>query len=273
VIDAQVGRLFAELKRRTALENTLVVAVSDHGQIDVVEADRNALQMRFLFDRELGHVFAGLNMNAHDLPGEAPYTDAVVASNGGMAHVYLKNRTGDWRDPAPRYSEDVLPVAQAFWEANETGRYYANLKGSLAMILIRSVEQDGWEANYHVYTQGGLQEIAGFLTENPHIDAVSGSERLAHLSGPNSGDMELVANASGGYYFGQPHEGHTRWLGLRRVASRFVPGVVGCFRRTETHIYETPWRIQSRRGRQRKDVSHASLADLVPILQQLFGWH
>jgi predicted AlkP superfamily pyrophosphatase or phosphodiesterase len=122
VIDAQAGRLFAELERRIALENTLVVAVSDHGQIAVVEADRNALQMRFLFDRELGHVFAGLNMNPHDLPGEAPNSDAVVASNGGMAHVYLKNRTGAWRD-APRYNEDVLPVAQAFWEANETGRY------------------------------------------------------------------------------------------------------------------------------------------------------
>ncbi len=102
----------------------------------------------------MGHLFDALGLDIHDYPGEDPDCDAVVASNGGLAYVYLQNRQGRWAD-APDFERDVLPVGRAFWEAHTTGRFAEEVQGALAGVLIRDVEKDGWHTRYQALTPNG----------------------------------------------------------------------------------------------------------------------
>ena len=139
VIDPQIGRLLRRLDDQGALNHLMAVFVSDHGQVEVIEDDRHSLRLSFPFDREMAYLFDALGLDVHDFPGEDPNCDAVAACNGGMAYVYLRHRVGAWND-VPRFSEDILPVAQALWETNLTGRYSPDMQGSLAAVLIRNAE-------------------------------------------------------------------------------------------------------------------------------------
>jgi hypothetical protein len=86
-------------------------------------------------------------LDVHDFPGEDPECDAVVASNGGLAHIYLQNRGAKWGD-APEFERDVLPIAEAIWEAHNSGKHASELKGALSAVLIRDVEKFGWYTPY-----------------------------------------------------------------------------------------------------------------------------
>lgn len=140
VVDVQIGRLLDALETHGLLGGTLFALVSDHGQIEVIPDDRHSIRLGFPFDRELGHVFQALGLDVHDIPGEDPACDVVMGLNGGLAHVYLQHRAGRWADP-PRYAEDVLPVAEAFRQMNEIGKYEDELQGSLELILVRDAER------------------------------------------------------------------------------------------------------------------------------------
>jgi hypothetical protein len=207
VVDAQIGRLVSELTALGLMEGALFVVLSDHGQIAVVPDDRHSLRLSFPFDREMGYLFDALGLDVHDLPGEDPACDAVVASNGGLAHVYLQNRKGRWAD-RPRFADDVLPVAQAFWEAHQTGRYADDLRGALAMVLVRDVERGGWDADYGALTpEGQLQPIPDYVAAHPEIKTADALHRLKHLASPVSGDLVLLSNYAEGFYFGGPLKG------------------------------------------------------------------
>lgn len=207
VVDRQVAALVGELERRDLLAETLFVVLSDHGQIAVPADDHHSLRLSFPFDREMGALFDALGLDVHDLPGEDPACDAVVASNGGMAHVYLQHRQGRWAD-RPRFNEDVLPVARALWEANLTGRYAPDLCGALALILVRDVEHEGWEADYRALANDGqLIALADYLAAHPEIEAVDAVNRLRHLASPVGGDLVLVSDYGAGFYFGAPLNG------------------------------------------------------------------
>lgn len=207
VVDPQVARLAAELQARGLYQDTVFAVVSDHGQIGVIPDDRHSLRLSFPFDREMGYLFDALGLDVHDLPGEDPHCDAVVACNGGLAHVYLQNRAGHWRDK-PRFRDDVLPVARAFWDAHETGHYATDLLGALSMVLVRDVERDGWDADYQALTPDGrLLPIERFLSLHPEIKTVEAVNRLKHLASPVSGDLVLAANYADGFYFGAPLKG------------------------------------------------------------------
>jgi hypothetical protein len=270
VVDAQVGRLWQELEARGLVAGTLFVVLSDHGQINVIPDDRHSLRLSFPFDREMGYLFDALKLDVHDLPGEDPDCDAVVASNGGLAHVYLQNRRGRWADK-PRFAEDVLPVARAFWEAHATGRYAADLHQALAFILVRNVERAGWDSDYQVYAPDHLALVSDFLPHHPEIKTVEAVNRLRHLASPVSGDMVLISNYADGYYFGAPIAGvhgglhpddseavlswgwptatNTQLASLREVAC----GVVADRCRAE--------------GQRR-----AGIVDVLPMTSALMGW-
>jgi hypothetical protein len=202
VVDPEIGRLVKELEQHGMQQNTLVAVVSDHGQIQVIPDDRHSLRLSFPFDLEMGYLFDALGLDVHDKPGEGPACDAVVASNGGLAHVYLRRRPGEWMAP-PNFIDDVLPVARAFWEAHQTGRYAMDLQGALAMVLVRNVEQDGWQADYQALTlDGHFQSVQEYLSEHPEIHTVDAATRLRRLACPTSGDLLLVSNYADGFYFG-----------------------------------------------------------------------
>jgi hypothetical protein len=206
-IDPMIGKLWDVIVSMVDSDLPVVAIFSDHGQIRVKNDDRHSLRLAFPFEREIGHLFDALGLDVHDYPGEDPNCDAVVASNGGLAHVYLQNRTGRWAD-RPKFERDIFPVAQAFWEAHHTGKFARELNGALAGILIRNVEQDGWEAVYHALTPDGsivsLKEWFSLQPEDHYIDPV---QRINNLSSPFGGDLLLISNYAAGFYFGAPITG------------------------------------------------------------------
>ena len=206
-VDGLLGEFLEAYRAAGLLEGTLAVVVSDHGQIDVIPDDRHSLRLSFPFDREMGYLFDALGLDVHDKPGEDPNCDAVVAINGGLAHVYLQHREGNWAD-LPRFQADVLRAGMAFWEANLTGQHAPDLQGALCMVLARDAEAEGWQAGYRALTpEGGLVEVGEFLAAHPEIETVEAVQRLERLAGPLSGDLLLVSNYAGGFYFANPMPG------------------------------------------------------------------
>jgi hypothetical protein len=204
VMDRQIGRLLKALRAHDLADNALFAIVSDHGQIEVIPDDRHSIRLGFPFDRELGHVFEALNLDVHDIPGEDPACDAVMGLNGGLAHVYLQHREARWADP-PRYEADVLPVAEAFAQMNETGMYEASLAGSLDMILVKDAEREHWEGPYRAYVgHGRTQPLEEYLDAHPELNYVDATNRLRLANGAMTGDLILLAKGREGYYFGEP---------------------------------------------------------------------
>lgn len=209
VLDGYIGELWEAVAAAapTAGHKPICVVFSDHGQIGVPADDRHSLRLGFPFERELGHLFDALGLDVHDFPGEDPNCDAVVALNGGLAHVYLQNRRGRWQD-APDFELDVLPVATAFWEAHASGQYAQELQGALAAVLVRDVEREGWSTRYQALTPQGdrvpLSEWFASQPEQLYVDAVN---RLDNLASALAGDLLLVSDYSGGFYFGSPMPG------------------------------------------------------------------
>jgi hypothetical protein len=202
VIDPQIRRLLGVLEKHRMLQDTLFVLVSDHGQIEVVPDDRHSIRLGFPFDRELNHVFEALGLDVHDFPGEDPACDAVMGLNGGLAHVYLQHRAGRWAD-LPRYAEDVLPVAEAFRQMNETGKYEDELHNSLELILARDAEHEGWQGEYRVYVgDGQTQPLPEYLAAHPELDYADAVNRIRLMTSVATGDLILAANCREGYYFG-----------------------------------------------------------------------
>jgi hypothetical protein len=271
VVDAQINRLLSELEALDLLAGTLFVVLSDHGQIAVRPDDRHSLRLSFPFDREMGYLFDALGLDVHDLPGEDPACDAVVACNGGLAHVYLQNRQGRWAD-RPRFAEDVLPVANAFWEAHHSGKYADDLRGALALVLVRNVEREGWEADYRALTPSGqLQPIGDYLAAHPEIKTVDALARLRRLASPVSGDLVLLSNYAEGFYFGAPLKGMHG--GLHPEDSEAVLS----FGWPQAAPEQIDWLRDVARGaiedRQRREGGRrAGLVDMVPAVCALMGW-
>jgi len=204
VLDPMLGELWEKVVALSGSHRPFVLLFSDHGQIGVPADDQHSIRLGFPFEREMGHLFDALGLDVHDFPGEDPNCDAVVASNGGLAHVYLQNRTSRWAD-APIFERDVFPVAQAFWEAHASGIYAPELHGALAGVLVRDVEHQSWSAGYQALTPQGdripLEEWFAAQPPGLYADPVN---RLHNLAGPLTGDLLLVSNYADGYYFAQP---------------------------------------------------------------------
>ena len=207
VIDPLLGQLWDVLVAADSNYAPLVAIFSDHGQIKVVADDKHSLRLAFPFEKEIGHLFDALGLDVHDFPGEDPDCDAVVASNGGLAHVYLQNRTGHWADK-PEFERDVLSVSAAFWEAHTSGKYATELENALAGVLVRNVEKDGWDAPYQAFTpQGEILSLEDwFAQQDPelYVDPVN---RIQNLASKMAGDLLLISNYAEGYYFGNILEG------------------------------------------------------------------
>ena len=205
-VDPMVGA-FWETVAAAAGSPPLVAVFSDHGQIGVVPDDAHSLKLGFPFDLEMVHLFNALGLDVHNYPGEDPACDAVMALNGGLAYVYLQKKDGQWSD-APDFQRDVLPVAQAFWEAHTEGRYAFELRGALAGVLLRNVEQEGWEAGYRALTPAGeIVSLHQWFAALPPAEYIDPVHRLEHYAGRYSGDLVLISNYSEGYYFGSETKG------------------------------------------------------------------
>jgi hypothetical protein len=211
VIDPLIGQLWHTLQElhRSADKNLPVCAVfSDHGHRPVPADDRHSLRLSFPFERELSKLFDALGLDVLDIPGESLNCDAVVASNGGMAHVYSRNRKSRQWAETPDFEQDILPIGLAFWQAHTYGRYAPELQDALAGVFLRDVEHQGWGARYQALTPQGLRcSLGEWFTDQPAQEYADPVNRLNNLAGPMCGDILLVSNYAGGYYFAAPMRG------------------------------------------------------------------
>ncbi len=208
VIDPLVSQLWQTIQdlQDPAGKNLPMCAIfSDHGHSSVPADDRHSLRLAFPFERELSKLFDALGLDVLDVPGESMNCDAVVASNGGLAHVYLRDRkTHQWSE-APDFAQDILPVSLAFWQAHAYGRYAPELQNALAGVLVRDVEHQGWNARYQALTIQGMRcSLEEWFADQPAEEYADPVNRLNNLVGPMCGDILLVSNSAGGYHFAAP---------------------------------------------------------------------
>jgi hypothetical protein len=270
VLDPQLGELVRILKKRRVFDDSLLALVSDHGQSPTPGDDAHSIRLGFPFDRELVHLFNGLNLDVHDFPGEDPNVDAVVGLNGGMAHVYLRHREGEWRE-TPRFHEDVVRVAEAFDAMNRTGRFCAELRDTIDLILVRD-SAAGFRMPYKVYGTGGsLRSVDEVFKERDPAWYPDAAARIQLLNGSHSGDIILLAQAERGVYFGKP--------GLRGVHGSLIAAdsettlavsVLGGTGADQVQVRDRFVEIASRRARA-ENRTRLSIADLSFTLRRLWG--
>jgi hypothetical protein len=140
------------------------------------------------------------------------------------------------------------------------------------MILVRNVEQEGWQTGYQALAPNGQRmPVTDYLALHPEVETVDADARLRCLAGPLSGDLLLVSNYKDGFYFGGPTLGVHGGLHPQdslAVASLGWPGATHEQRR---FLCETvQGLVYDRRSAEKR--SRASLADVSPALVQLMGW-
>jgi hypothetical protein len=243
VVDPQLARLAAKLRARGALDDRYVVVTSDHGHTAVVHDDAHALSTKDEHTPPALLRKAGFRVRPFQL--HVPPTDdfqAVLAYQGAMAYVYVADRSTcasakqacDWARP-PRYEEDVLAVASAFYKNNEDGSLVPEMKGTLDMILTRRPRPNAEDdLPFEVYVgDGKLVPVEKYLEEHPHPTYVDMAARLRDLGvgphGERAGDVILLAHNGDRdvpdqrYYFAAPYHS---WHGSPSRKDSEIPLIV-----------------------------------------------
>ncbi len=208
VADPAIGVLANKLRQRNALADRWVVLTSDHGHTPVRHDDKHALWTQG-DDSPPGMMRkAGYRVRPFEEKVDAAVSfDAVLAEGGATAFVYVADRSScpnpkdlcDWKK-APRYEEDVLPLAEAFYLANSDGALAPKLKGTLDLILTRKPRP--WaepDLPFEVYVgKGQTVPLAAYLEQHPHPTYIETETRLKDLAvgvrGERAGDIMLIAH-------------------------------------------------------------------------------
>jgi type I phosphodiesterase/nucleotide pyrophosphatase len=220
-VDKKFAELAEALQKRDAFANRYIVVVSDHGHSEV---PHDATTMLSSADQDAPPaVLTGAGFRVRPLQlnvAENDDFDAVLAYQGPIAYVYVADRSKcakkgavcDWSRP-PRFREDVLKAAQAYFDANRSGRHAPRMKNTLDMILTRRprpfAEDD---LPFEVYVgHGKLVPLKDYLRMHPHPNWIAFESRLRDLAvgryGERAGDVILVARnghgaaPEGRYYF------------------------------------------------------------------------
>jgi hypothetical protein len=243
VVDPQLGRLAEKLRARGALDGRYVVVTADHGHTEVVHDDAHALSTKDhgtppALLRKMGFRVRPFKLEV------SPEDDfqAVLAYQGAMAYVYVADRSTcanekqacDWARP-PRYQEDVIAAADAFYKNNEDGAIAAEMKGTLDMILTRRPKPHAEnDLPFEVYVGSGkLVPVEKYLEEHPHPTYVDMASRLRDLGvgphGERAGDVILLAHngdrdaPDGRYYFAERYHS---WHGSPSRRDSEIPLIV-----------------------------------------------
>ncbi len=220
-----IETVLGEYIRKGALDDTYVIFISDHGHTPVLMDARHAL------GADPGTSAPGL-LEALGFRVRPPHLEvsdsqsdyqAVVAYEDAMAFIYLADRstcvgpgqTCDWIKP-PRLEQDVMPVAHAFFQENQTGERFSALAGTLDLVFARKPAAVGQDAQeYEIYDGSRLVPIADYLRKHPRPDLIQLDRRMRWLSagpyGQRAGDVLLLAKSGLGrpiadrYYFSSPY--------------------------------------------------------------------
>jgi hypothetical protein len=216
VIDPQLGRIVQVLRAKGRLDREWVIVVADHGHTPVLRDKEHALGAGGGPPTVLRHAGFRVRPFQREVDAKDPFS-AVLAYGGPFAYLYLADRSRcapvcDWARP-PRYEEDVLPAADAFFRANQDGTGSPGMRSTLDMVLVRRPRP--WAEDdlpFEVYVgEGRTQPLDDYLREHPHptyVDLVRRMHDLAvGIRGERAGDVLLithdgdVANIDGRFYF------------------------------------------------------------------------
>jgi hypothetical protein len=238
LIDGQFGRVADVLRKRGRLDHEWVVVLADHGHTPVLHDKQHALAGDDAAPPVvLRHAGFRLRPFKRIVSDRDPF-NAVLAYGGPMAYLYLADRSRcpgpkdrcTWQEP-PRYEQDVLPAADAFFRANRDGP----MKDALDMILVRRPRPYAdVDLPFEVYVGGGkTQSVEAYLADRPHPTYVALVERLHDLAvgvhGERAGDILLithdgdVARMDQRYYFASPYHS---WHGSPSRQDSEVPLIV-----------------------------------------------
>ena len=221
-VDRRIGQILELYRERDALRDLYVVLTADHGHTPRPKTAARAMDheddIRPIFD-EMGVRLRGVRVGADSV---GTY-QAVAAFNGSTAFVYLADRSScpgeddpcDWA--APAREEDVLPVAQALYDASALAPDSARTV-AWSLVLAR-VQTDEAPAAFQAFDGERLVPLADYLRRESRLDLHRLEERLAWLTdGPHgrlAGDIILIGTSTEGYalderyYFGEPlRSGH-----------------------------------------------------------------
>jgi len=185
-----------------------------------------------------------------EVDADVPF-DAALMYGGAMAYVYVADRSTcrapeqacDWTKP-PRFEEDVLPLAEAFYQANASGRYAQSMRGSLDLVLVRRTPAEGDALPFDVYLgDGRVEPLAATLAREPRAAYVAFDERLRELAvgpkGDHAGEILLLARngnepseATRFYFAGLYHS----WHGSPSRADSEVPLILAHPRRSTAEL-------------------------------------
>lgn len=208
VVDPALAKLVEALRSKNALADRWVVLSADHGHTPVMHDHAHALSTKD--DEDPPDVLRRIGFRVRPFERDVPAThdfSAVLAYGGAMAYVYLADRSKcpsdkdacDWKLP-PRYEEDVLAAAEAFYKNNEDGSIVPPMRGALDMILTRRPKPYAEvDAPFEVYVGGGkTMPVDAWLKEHPHPTYVAVDARLRDLAvgvhGERAGDLLLLAH-------------------------------------------------------------------------------
>jgi hypothetical protein len=212
VIEPLVAKIVAEYERRGVLADTWIMFVSDHGHTPVIADAAHALETD---DLEDAFASVGYDLRPAELNVDDEDFTAVLASQGGLAYVYLANRAEceegvfcRWQQ-RPRWDEDVRPVAEMLDRLNQEP---VGLGGKIAAVLTRDPRDP--EAPFRVWEKGRLHDVDAWLAANDVGHLVEFERRLRELTdGPQGGKVgEIILVPHYGmrypeserYYFAQP---------------------------------------------------------------------
>ncbi|HEY5946601.1 MAG TPA: alkaline phosphatase family protein [Kofleriaceae bacterium] len=242
VADPALAPLVKKLREKRALDHRWVIVTADHGHTQILHDEQHSIGTGA--DGAPGVLTKlGFRMRPfkHNVPADEPFS-AVMAYGGAMAYVYLADRSKcpgardrcTWSDP-PRYREDVLAAADAFFKNNEDGSLVPQLKGKLDMIFVRRpkpvLEIDD---PFEVYVgDGKTMAIDDYLHAHPHPTYVAVAARMKELAvgkhGERAGDILLLAHNGDRdkpeqrYYFAEPYRS---WHGSPSKQDSEIPLIV-----------------------------------------------
>src|SRR5277367_6089781 len=243
VTDPLVAQVLDAYRRYGILDQTYTLVIADHGHTPVLKDPRHALGA----DPEDGPAAvakaAGFRPRKFVLdpgPKEQDY-QAAFAYQGAIAYVYLADRstcsnpgmTCDWKRP-PRYKEDVLPVARAFYYANKKGHPVQLMKDTLDLVFARVPTPPGQLTHeYDIFDGHRLVPIWLYLLMHPRPDLIQLNRRMRWLSagpyGNRAGDVLLLSKSGldrqiqDRYYFSAPYHS---WLGSASIQDSHIPLIV-----------------------------------------------
>jgi hypothetical protein len=242
--DKAVGQVLEAYRKLNALSNTYVIFVADHGHTPTLNDDRHRLG-----PDDQGSPFAilraaGFRVRKASLTLSKSEQDyqAVIASQGFMAYVYLADRstcqaagqTCDWSRP-PRFRQDVMRAVRALYAENRSGLPIPQGKGTVDLIFARRPsEQDEAGEPFKVFDGRELVPMHRYLERNPRPDLADLEERMKWLGdgpyGGRAGDIVILAKASSTipiqdrYYFATTM--HYSWHGSPDMSDSNVPLVL-----------------------------------------------